>query len=147
MADEQSDPPLRSDRGNGSGQHDPMDASSAAGQVGEAAQSQLDETKRGAADSARQAADAARDAASNLRDRDQAWLANLVERGAAGLSDLADTLRSNDLSGLLRRTEDFARSQPVLFAGGALALGFALTRVARTAVTRTAEGRKYGRED
>jgi hypothetical protein len=147
MADEQTEEFRRPDRGNGSGQHDPMQAaSSAAGQASEAVQGQIDEAKRRAADGARQAADAAREAARNLRGGDQAWMAGLVERGADGLTDLAETLRSNDLSGLLRRAEEFARTQPVLFAGAALALGFALTRAARAATTQTTERREYGRE-
>lgn len=109
----------------------------------EAAQSQLDEAKDRAAGGVNRTADAARQAAHTLRDGDQAWLASLVERGAEGLGDFANTLRGNDLNGLLRRAEEFARSQPVLFAGGAMILGFALTRVARTAVARPADRREY----
>ncbi len=155
MTDEQSDQAMATnrgngseaydrDRGNGAERYDRMETvSGIAGDAREAAQSQLDEVKDRAAGSANQTADAARQAARTLRDGDQAWLANLVERGAEGLGDFANTLRGNDLNGLLRRAEELARSQPVLFAGGAVVLGFALTRVARAAATRPADGREY----
>jgi ElaB/YqjD/DUF883 family membrane-anchored ribosome-binding protein len=87
----------------------------------------VEEQKSRAADTAQRAADSARHAAHDLR-REDAWMAGLVEQGAEKLTDLAETLRSNDLRTLLARTEDFARRQPVLFTGAAMALGFALTR-------------------
>lgn len=83
------------------------------------------------------AADAARQAAGSLRG-DEAWLAQIVEQGADKLSGLAQTLRTNDLQTLLSKTEQFARQQPVLFAGAAMALGFALTRAAASAARDTA---------
>ena len=64
----------------------------------------------------------------------QDWAAHLVERGAAELSMLAKTLRSNDLKGLFGGLQDLARRQPALFAGASLAAGFALTRVGKVAV-------------
>lgn len=85
-----------------------------------------------AADGVQHAADAARRAAGSLRG-EEAWLAQLVEQGANKLSDVAQTLRTNDLQSLIRRTEQFARQQPVLFTGAAMAIGFALTRAAAAA--------------
>jgi hypothetical protein len=58
---------------------------------------------------------------------------------ALGLSTLAETLRQNDLKHLLSRAEDFARKQPVLFAGAAVALGFTLSRAARAGTQDTQE--------
>ena len=43
---------------------------------------------------------------------------------ASKLSNLAETLRTSDLQSLLGKNEEFARRQPVLFAGAAMALGF-----------------------
>ena len=60
--------------------------------------------------------------------------ARLVERGAAELGVLANTLRSNDLRGLLGNLQDLAQRQPALFAGASLAAGFALARVGKVAV-------------
>lgn len=92
-----------------------------------------------AAGTTEHAADAVRQAAEKLRG-DEPWLAGLIEQGADGLDDLAQTLRNNDLRTLLGKVEDFARSQPVLFTGAAMALGFALTR-AVTAGSDTKESR------
>lgn len=64
----------------------------------------------------------------------QDWIAGLVERGADELTSLANTLRTNDLRGLLGNLEDLARRQPALFVGASLAAGFALARVGRVAV-------------
>lgn len=64
----------------------------------------------------------------------QDFVAHLVERGAAELSILANTLRSNDLRGLMGNLQDLAQRQPALFAGASLATGFALARVGKIAV-------------
>lgn len=85
-----------------------------------------------AAEGIEHAADAARQAAGSLRDQ-EAWLARMVDQGADKLSEFAQTLRTNDPQALLSKTEQFARRQPVLFAGAAMAIGFALARAATTA--------------
>lgn len=67
----------------------------------------------------------------------QDLVAHLVERGAAELSALATTLRTNDLQSLLGELGSLARRQPALFVGASMAAGFALTRVGRLAVSGT----------
>lgn len=62
------------------------------------------------------------------------WVAQLIEHGATELGTLADTLRTNDLQGLLGKLEDLARRQPAVFVGAAIAAGFATTRIGRIAV-------------
>jgi hypothetical protein len=64
----------------------------------------------------------------------QDWLAQLVERGAGELGNLASTVRSNDLRGLVGKLEDIARRQPVLFVGAAMAVGFASARLGKVAL-------------
>ena len=64
----------------------------------------------------------------------QDWLAQLVERGADELGNLASTVRSNDLRGLIGKLEDMARRQPVLFVGAAMAAGFASARLGKVAI-------------
>jgi hypothetical protein len=61
-------------------------------------------------------------------------LAQLVERGADELGNLASTVRSNDLRGLVGKLEDIARRQPVLFVGAAMAVGFASARLGKVAL-------------
>lgn len=78
-------------------------------------------------------ADALKKTAGNL-DGQQDWIAKLVERGSGELSDLASTLRSNDLQGLLGKLQDLAKRQPAVFAGAAIAAGFAAARLGRVVV-------------
>jgi hypothetical protein len=74
----------------------------------------------------------------------QDWLAIVVERGAEELRSLASTVRSNDLRALLGKLEDMARRQPVLFAGAAMAAGFASARLGKAAMTGGVEGQDGG---
>lgn len=85
-----------------------------------------------AAEGMEHAADAARQAAGSLRD-EEAWLARLLDQGADKLSEFAQGLRTNDPQALLSKTEQFARREPVLFTGAAMAIGFALARAATAA--------------
>ena len=51
-----------------------------------------------------------------------------VEWAADGLERVSATLRSNDLDGMVRQVQSFARSQPVAFFFAAAAAGFLATR-------------------
>ena len=101
------------------------------------AQQQAESGKDQAADQMDKASEAIRQAARQMEDQ-QAWMAGLVERGADELARFADTLRQNDLRSLLQSAEDFARRQPMLFAGGAFALGFAAMRATRAGLSAAA---------
>jgi hypothetical protein len=57
----------------------------------------------------------------------------MVQRGADELASFAQRLHGNDLQGVLSEIERFARRQPALFTGAAIAAGFALARAARIA--------------
>jgi hypothetical protein len=88
-------------------------------------------------DRAADAVDAVADSLNRVADQmpqDQAWLSDLTVRGGQQLSELAETIRQNDLQGLLRRVDGFARDQPALFLGASLAAGFALARVAQASI-------------
>ena len=54
--------------------------------------------------------------------------AHMAEWAADGLERVSSTLRSNDLNGMMRQVESFARSQPVAFFFAAAAAGFLATR-------------------
>lgn len=107
-----------------------------ANRIAEDIREQMSSLRPQAAQGVRHAADAARQAAGSMRGEEE-WMAQLIEQGAGKLTELAETLRTNDMQALLGKTEQFARRQPVLFAGAAMALGFALTRAA-AAATRPA---------
>jgi len=61
----------------------------------------------------------------------QDWLAGAVDRGAAELNSLAIRLRQSDIRSMLSEARSFARRQPALFAGIALAAGFVVARFGR----------------
>lgn len=112
-------------------------AGSVAGAIGEKASSVAEEQKSQLADKLEDVAKAVHRSGEQLEGH-QDWVAHLVERGAAELSTLATTLRSNDLQGLLGDIGSLARRQPALFVGASMAAGFALTRVGRLAVSAPA---------
>ena len=65
-----------------------------------------------------------------------------IRTAAQKVEQLSDTLGNRGVDGLLRDATDLARSQPVLFFGGAVAAGFALARFLKSSAThRPAEER------
>jgi uncharacterized protein YjbJ (UPF0337 family) len=88
--------------------------------------------REGLADQVSDVADAVHQAGEHFKGN-QDWIARIVEAGAAELGDLASTLRTNDLEGLMGRLQDLARRQPAIFVGAAMAAGFAAVRVGKVA--------------
>src|SRR5919206_272793 len=81
--------------------------------------------------------------ADELRDR-EGWLADILDRGAREIDTFADAAPRRDVRELAGSLQDFARRQPALFVGAAVAAGFALTRVARASMERQSYGQGYG---
>jgi hypothetical protein len=88
----------------------------------------LDEQQRSAADGIGDFAGALRSAAGELGSRDKSMAAHLGEHAADGLERLAGTLRSKDAATIMRELESFARRQPAVFLGAAVAVGFLAMR-------------------
>ncbi len=109
-------------------------AGSVASALGDKASLMAESQKSGLADRLEDVAKAVHRSGEQLEGH-QDWAAHLVERGAAELSTLATTLRSNDLQSLLGDLGSLARRQPALFLGASMAAGFALTRVGRLAAS------------
>lgn len=93
----------------------------------EAVKSSVTEQKEAAASSLGNLAGALRKAAHESDDGD-ASTTRIVELAADGLERVSTTLRSNDLDGMVRQVQSFARSQPVAFFFAAAAAGFLATR-------------------
>jgi hypothetical protein len=93
----------------------------------EAVKSSVTEQKEAAASSLGDLAGALRKAAHESDDGD-ASTTRIVEWAAEGLERVSTTLRSNDLDGMVRQVQSFARSQPVAFFFAAAAAGFLATR-------------------
>ena len=87
--------------------------------------SSLTEQKDGAASSLGEFAGALRKASQDSGDGSAAHMADWA---ASGLERVSATLRNNDLNGMMREVESFARSQPVAFFFAAAAAGFLATR-------------------
>ena len=73
-------------------------------------------------------AGALRGAAGKMSESNQQMLGSMAERAAAGLEQISTRLRSQDIDGLMRDAEGFARSQPLAFFGASLAAGFLAMR-------------------
>ena len=103
------------------------EASSLGGTVKQGLSDQIERQKNGIADRLSAVAERTQATASDLRDQ-EAWLGNLLGRGADELQGIAEEIRRNDVADILGSVEVFARRQPALFMGATVALGFALAR-------------------
>lgn len=83
---------------------------------------------------------ALKEAARSLHDQQQDSVAHYVERAADGLDHLAHNLREQDFGNMVNRFSDFARRQPGVFLGSAVAAGFLLSRFLKSSAE---EGREY----
>src|SRR5690606_27248368 len=90
----------------------------------EVARSKLNEQKELAAGGINEVAGALREVAQRQRsDGAGQPLAQLTSSAAEGLEQLSQTLRSKDVGTMLRDMDDFARKQPAVFFGVAVAAG------------------------
>jgi vacuolar-type H+-ATPase subunit H len=92
------------------------------------AKSMLDEQKHAAAGQVDGFAKALRKTSEQLNAQDQGPVAHYVERAAESLDNLSATLRDQDISSLVTQVQDYAKRQPVVFMGGAIAAGFLVAR-------------------
>lgn len=98
------------------------------------------------ADAAGQVAQAIQAAADSLRDG-QGWLAEPASNVARRIEGLADTARGKSFAEIKADLEHLARRNPALVMGGAVALGFALSRLLKSstpAMTPSGYGAEYG---
>ncbi|GHE87919.1 hypothetical protein GCM10016455_04890 [Aliiroseovarius zhejiangensis] len=100
---------------------------SGAADIAETARDTAEATADKVAEHASRASETLRGAAASLRD------GSFQERSfgqlAASLADASDAIRDKDLGQLSRDVSDFARRNPLLFAGGAALVGFAIARM------------------
>jgi hypothetical protein len=127
-----------------------QEASGLTGSLKEGLSSQARAQKDNVADRIGSVAQRVHQTADDLRER-EGWLAGLMDRGAQELDSIADDVRRSDVSSLMDSMEVFARRQPALFMGASVALGFALSRVARSGGESQYGGYEdrspYGRRD
>lgn len=105
-------------------------ASSLAGQAKQRLTGAMDSQKGAAADLVENLAQTVHRSGEQFQGR-QDWIASAVERGAAELDTLATSLRNKNIGDLAGQAQAFARRQPALFMGAALAAGFAVARLGK----------------
>jgi hypothetical protein len=71
-------------------------------------------------------------AAASELDRQSPQIAQYVREAARGVESLSNNISRRDINELMKAASDLARSQPLLFLGGAVAAGFALSRFLRS---------------
>lgn len=118
--------------------HDPgTSTDSLAREAGERTHERVESAREAAADSIETLAAGVRDAASELRDdRTVGPLSEHFSRLAEGMTRAASSLREKSGDDLMHDLSRLARENPTVFVGGAMALGFGLTRFARASSTR-----------
>lgn len=97
-------------------------------QVTAQATDKLSSQKDVASDGLNTVAHAFRQTSEQLRGNDQEGIAQYVDRAAGQVEQFAGYLAKSDLRGLARDAESFARREPALFLGGALAVGLLAAR-------------------
>jgi hypothetical protein len=88
----------------------------------------LDEQQKSAADGIGDFAGALRTAAGDLDSKNKGMAAHLGQQAADGLEHFAGALRNKDAATLIRELESFARREPAVFFGAAVAVGFLAVR-------------------
>jgi hypothetical protein len=114
-------------------------AKAAKSNIREQAEARADYWRDGAIDAVAQVAGALNAAASTLEDG-QPWLARPVARMADHVDEFATSGRDKSLGELRTDIEEMTRHNPVLVVGGAIALGFALSRVLKSSSSNGADG-------
>jgi hypothetical protein len=103
-------------------------ASYYAGEARQRIEEQLDTQKERASGELSGISKALRQTGSQLREQDQDSVGQYAERAAGQTDRLSEYLHDKEASQLIGDVEDFARSRPSVFLGGAFVLGIAAAR-------------------
>lgn len=111
----------------------------------ETARSALDDQQRAAASGLGDFAKVLRNAASQLQgEQASSSVGRLATSAADGVERLSEMLRTRDLEGMARDAERFARNQPMVFFGAAVAVGFLATRFLKASQRHEASASPQG---
>ncbi len=114
-------------------------AASVVDRAKDAATEKLEQGAERVSNSAQTAASALRRAADDVAG-DNPFIGSALRKSADGLERATQSLAGGDVNRVLGDLNGFARSQPAVFLGASLAIGFALARVGKTAIEQAAEG-------
>ncbi len=93
------------------------------------------------ADSIGSVAEALHQAADKLNEQNEDVVARYTDTAAQRIEQFADSLRNRNLDDLVGQAEQFARRQPEVFLGTAVATGFLIARFLRTSGSRASQRR------
>jgi len=119
-------------------------ARDAAQQAKTQAESMLGEQQQAAAGQLQGMAKALRKTAEQLDSQDQGPMARYAERAADSLDSLGGKLRDRDIDSLAAQVQDFARQQPGVFLGGAVAAGFLVARFLKSTARDESSSTTHG---
>lgn len=92
-------------------------------------------------------AQALRQSSGQLQGQEQALVAPVIDRAAQVAEGLSGYLQEHSLEDLVGEVESFARREPVLFLGGAFALGFVAARFLKTSSAPSGNGSRGGQSE
>jgi hypothetical protein len=99
-------------------------ASQARETAGEQAESRFSTGKTRATQTLGSIAQTLKSSSQQLRDQEQAGIGQYADRAAGKVEEISHYLENASLNDVAERVENFARREPALFIGGAVALGF-----------------------
>lgn len=99
----------------------------------------IEQGARAASSSLGAISDTMRNAASDLS-QDHAWIASALRKTADGVQSASEAVAGGDIERGLQNLSQFAHRQPAIFLGAGFALGFALSRVGKTAIEQAGAG-------
>jgi ElaB/YqjD/DUF883 family membrane-anchored ribosome-binding protein len=108
-------------------------------QVRQQATTQLTSQKERAVDTLETVSLLLHQAGEHAHQQDKALLANYVDKAAQQVGTLSESLAQQDVTQIIQTTKDFARREPMLFVGGALAAGFLGARFLRSSAQQPQE--------
>src|SRR5579862_3977489 len=118
-------------------------ASQIAQQAKSGAAQQFEQQRQNAAQTVDSVAQATGQFSQQLRQNNQWQIADFVDRAADQLQSVSSYMRAHDFNDMVDDANDFARRQPLLFLGGAVALGALAARFLKSSGSRTRRGSSY----
>jgi hypothetical protein len=86
-----------------------------------------------------------RESGQQLQDQGEGAAGQVITRAADGVERFSGYLQSRTINDIVAEVENIARRQPVAFVGGAIALGFALSRFLKSSPPSSgSQGARYG---
>lgn len=132
----ETDVKARADRMRSKGEDAVKEAREVATKAADKANAAVEDQKSTFAAQIADISEVAKTAANELRDRDQSFVADWVERTADSIQYASETLKNNDLKTIYGEVESYARRQPAVFIAGTALFGFAIARFAKVASER-----------